>query len=190
MLGSVALLTGIIAVTLFGWLATAAPASAHGEGETDEGYLLVQQALGHLAHDTGMGGIDAAMEKVQDALDTQDQEGVDVGELKQGMAALEAGNVGQARSLLQDSITQAMQELPPATGTQTGTTKVVPEQPGRAGWHTQDLIFLVASVVALVLGIWLAYLFRPHDSLKSLRSLLGTSPRAPPAGTATGPGGR
>jgi len=37
-------------------LAAASPAWAHGQGETEEGYLLVQQALGHLAHDTGQGG--------------------------------------------------------------------------------------------------------------------------------------
>lgn len=132
-LGSVARLTAIVAVILCGWLATAAPASAHGGGETEEGYLLVQQALGHLAHDSSMGGIDVAMEKVQDALDTEDQEGVDVAELEQGMAALEAGNVTEARSLLQSSIKQALDALPPATGNQTGTTTITPALPAGQG---------------------------------------------------------
>ena len=59
-------------------LALAAPASADGEGETTEGYLLVQQALGHLAHDTSHEGMALAMEKVEDALATEDQDGVDV----------------------------------------------------------------------------------------------------------------
>jgi len=58
----------------------AAPAAAHGDGETEEGYRLVQQALGHLAHDASAAGIDLAMEKVDDALATRDQEGVSVPE--------------------------------------------------------------------------------------------------------------
>ena len=59
-----------LTLSVIGSFAVAETAWAHGEGEPEEGYLLVQQALGHLAHDTSAKGIDLAMEKVQDALDT------------------------------------------------------------------------------------------------------------------------
>ena len=163
------------AATVFVLLAsimTAPAASAHGEGETEEGYLLLQQALGHLAHDTSADGIDLAMEKVQDALDTEDQEGVDVAEVQQGMAALEAGDADRARTLLQDSIAAALRDLPPATGNQTGTTLVTPELPGRTGLHGQDWIFLVLSLGIGAVGVWLSILFRPSDNVRALRTRL------------------
>ena len=109
--------------------ASAPAAWGHEEGETTEGYLLVQQALGHLAHDTSMSGIDLAMKRVDDALETDDQQGVDVAELEQGRAVLESGDVGQARVLLQDSIEQAAGGLPAATGMQTGTHEMARELP-------------------------------------------------------------
>lgn len=167
------------AATLFALFTVTAPASAHGDDETTEGYLLVQQALGHLAHDASSVGIDLAMEKVQDALDTEDQEGVSVPELEQGMAALEAGDVPQARALLEGSIKTALAALPPATGNQTGTTTIVPELAGRSGFGGQDWLFLLASIVSIVAGVWLAFLFRPHDSIGVLRSLLGPPPADP-----------
>ena len=153
---------------------TVAPAVAHGEGETNQGYLLVQQALGHLAHDTGAVGIELAMEKVQDALDTNSQRGVDVVEVRRGMEALKGGHVSAARSLLQDSIKEALADLPPATGNQTGTKVLLPELPGRSALHGQDWVFLIASVLAGLLGVWLALRFRPHDSVRDLRSGLTT----------------
>ncbi len=79
-----------------------ATAQAHGDDESQEGYVLVQQALAHLAHNAGDEGINLAMEKVDDALMTEDQEGVNVAEVEQGMQALEAGQVDEARTLLQD----------------------------------------------------------------------------------------
>lgn len=174
--------------TLVGSFGAVLPASAHGEDETTQGYVLVQQALGHLAHDTSTDGIQLAMEKVQDALDTDAQDGVDVPELEQGMAALEAGKVSRARDLLQESIREALESRPPAIGNQTGTTIVTPELPGRPGLHVQDWGFLAASALALLLGLWLAYLFRPHDTVPTLRSLLGPSTGAAAASPYSQPG--
>ena len=151
----------------------ASPALAHGGDETQEGYLLVQQALGHLAHDTSHEGMDLAMEKVDDALAAEDHDGVSISELTQGKAALEAGDAVQARTLLQDSIKEALSELPPATGNGTGTTIVSPELPGRHGLTGQDWLFLVASAVLVGAGAALAYRFRPHDSVAALRRRLG-----------------
>jgi hypothetical protein len=179
--GSLARLAAIAAIgLLLATFVSVPPARADGEGETTKGYLLVQQALGHLAHDTGMSGIDLAMEKVDDALETDDQEGVDVAELEQGMAALEAGDVDGARTLLQDSIQQAITALPPATGSQTGTLIVPPELSGRPNIRTQDWVLVSASILALALGVWLTFLFRPHDTIRKLRTCLPTAPASGP----------
>ena len=157
---------------------SASPAWADGGGETTEGYQLVQQALGHLAHDTSDYGMSLAMEKVHDALATPDQQGVDVDGLKQAQAALEAGQVDEARALLQRSITEAVGKLKPATGEETGTTLVLSPLQGRASLTGRDWGFLVASALFLVLGAMLATRYRPHDNVRALRRRLGPpSPR-------------
>jgi hypothetical protein len=167
-------LTAVAAISMLATFASAPAAWGHEEGETTEGYLLVQQALGHLAHDTSMSGIDLAMEKVDDALGTEDQEGVDVAELEQGMTVLENGDIGQAQMLLQDSIEQATAALPTATGMQTGTHEVALGLPGRPELRAQDWVLLAASTLTLVLGAWLAFLFRPPDTIRALRTRLST----------------
>lgn len=153
-----------------------AGAQAHGDDETQEGYVLVQQALAHLAHDVSSDGIDLAMEKVNDALETEDQEGVDVAEVEQGMHALEADQVDQARTLLQDSITEALAGRPLATGYETGTGVVPVELPGRGPLTGSDWLVLGLSVGVAALGVWLSVRFRPHESVSALRLLLGTKP--------------
>jgi hypothetical protein len=158
-------------------LVTGSPASADEPGETDVGYLLVQQALGHLAHDTSSEGLEVAMEKVSDALETNEQEGVDVSTLAQAMAALEAKDVEGARPLLQDSIAEALHNRPPATGMETGTTSVRPELEGRSGLAGEDWVFLAAALGALLLGAWLSVRFRPHDSIRDLRTQLAGADR-------------
>lgn len=165
------LLAGVVAL---GSVLSASPAWADGDGETTEGYLLVQQALGHLAHDTTSGGIVLAMEKIDDALSTKDQEGVDVAELQQAKAALEAGQVEQGRALLQHSISEAISQLKPATGEETGTTIVLSPLPGRGGLTGGDWGFLVVSVLLLFLGGGLAWRLRPPDNVHELRRRLGS----------------
>ncbi len=154
--------------------------------------MLVQQALGHLAHDTSPAGVDLAMEKVDDALATQDQEGVEVPKVEEAVGALEAGQFDQARVLLQDSIKQALDDQPVATGNQTGTTLVVPELPGRSGMGGQGWGFLVLSVVVLLLGVALAYRFRPQDTVGDLRRTLapGGTGEVPAEGPGDDEGGR
>ena len=161
---------------------SASPVWAHGDGETEEGYLLVQQALGHLAHDTNMTGVDLAMEKVDDALNTEDQEGVDVAELRRARAVLETGDVAQARAALAQSISEALSALPPATGEETGTTNVPSALPGRGALSGSDWLLLVLSVLLMGLGGGLAWRFRPRDNLRHLRAQLGSAPTTPPTG--------
>jgi hypothetical protein len=137
---------------------------------------LVQQAIGHLAYDSGEEGIMAAKEKVEDALNAEDQEGIDVSKLEQAQAALEAGDAAQARPLLQDSISEAMAELPPATGEETGTTIVSDELMGRAGLTGTDIGLLLGSIALLGLGVGLSWRFRPADTVGALRERIGGTP--------------
>lgn len=170
-----------VCVLTLGGALFASPAWAHGEGESEEGYVLVQQALGHLAHDTTIDGIMLAMEKIDDALGTEDQEGVDVAELQQARAALEAGQTEQGRALLQHSISEAVSELEPATGDETGTAVVLLALPGRGSLTGADWGVLAASVALVLLGGGLAWHFGPADSVGQLRRLLGNPARVQPA---------
>ena len=167
-------------------------AQAHDEDETQEGYVLVQQALAHLVHDSGPDGVDLAMEKVDDALGTEDQEGVDVAGVRAGMAALEARQVEEARALLQDSISEAMADRPLATGFETGTSVVSPQLPGRGHLSGGDWAALLVAAAAAGLGAWLSVRFRPHDSVGALRLLLGPKFVTPsdPKPTTRAPAGR
>lgn len=163
------LLAGLLAVPM---VALPSAAWSHGDDETGEAYLLVLQAIGHLAHDTTHVGIDQAMEKVDDARKAEDQEGVDGAKLEEAMNALKAHQANRARALLQASIEQALRDQPPATGNETGTTVVVPKLSGRSGVGGQDWGFLVLSVAVLALGLWLAFRFRPIDTVGDLRRSL------------------
>lgn len=167
----------VVAAVMVAPLTLTAPAHSHDEDETSEGYLLVQQALAHLSHDASPEGIELAMEKVSDALRTDEHQGMDSDEVRSGMDALEAGQVQQARARLEDSITVALANQPLASGYETGTRLVSPELPGRGPLGPGDLLVLGISVVMAGIGGWLSVRFRPHDSMSALRLLVGGKPR-------------
>ena len=166
-----------VCVAVLATSASTTSAWAHGAGETTEGYVLVQQALGHLAHDSSHLGIEAAMEKVNDALTTKDQVGVDVAEVKRAQTALTADRVEQARALLQHSITTATKNLMPAIGEETGTSVILLPKPGRGRLTTAAWVLGSVSLLLVLAGVALATWFRPPENLKQLRHLL--SPTAP-----------
>lgn len=166
-----------VCIAILATSASTTSAWAHGAGETTEGYVLVQQALGHLAHDSSHLGIEAAMEKVDDALATKDQVGVDVTEVKLAQTALTADRVEQARVLLQHSITTATNNLMPAIGEETGTSVILLPQPGRGSLTTAEWALGSVSLLLVLVGVALAAWFRPHQNLKQLRHLL--NPAAP-----------
>jgi hypothetical protein len=176
--------TALMAMILMvlGGVASAAPAWAHaGGGETKEGYVLVQQALGRLAHDPNMTGVDAAQEKIHDTLDTTDQEGVNIAQVKEAKIALDAGKIEEGRALLQKSISEAISKIMPATGEETGTTVVPSEIPGRGSLDGLQWAFLGISVLLLLAGSGLAQRFRPANNIAALRRRLA----APQPGLAT-----
>jgi len=165
----------VAGVVVVGGVTSATPAWAHaGSGETEVGYALVQQALGHLAHDKTSSGMEAAMEKIGDVLKTKDQAGVNIAEVQQAKTAMEAGKAVEAQALLQHSITQAVSKLMPATGEETGTKVVSDPLPGRGSLGSGGWAFLAASLLFVLLGGGLAYRFKPADTVSQLRERLGT----------------
>ncbi len=162
-----------------------APAWAHGgDGGAVEGYVLVQQALGHLAADPGPKGVAMAEAKVGEMLSGPDQDGVDVAMVGQAQAALSAGQTAVAQQRLQQSITDAVGQLKPATGEQTGTTVVGEPLAGRAAVTGLGWTFGGASLLLLVAGVGLAVWFRPAENMAQLRRRLAAGP-APVPGAAT-----
>ncbi|MDD1478572.1 hypothetical protein [Arthrobacter sp. H16F315] len=110
--------------------------------------------------------------KIDAALAAPDQAGVSVAELQEAKAALKTGNAVQGRALLQKSITGALSTLKPATGDETGTTVVLDPLPPRGGLAGADWGFLTVSMLAILTGLWLAYVFRPQENVRELRLLL------------------
>lgn len=155
---------------LAGGVISAPLASAHEGDPSSEAYLLVQQALGHLVHDPG--NLGPALEKIDAALAAPDQDGVSLADLEQAKAALQAGDSARGRALLQDSITVALSTLKPATGGETGTRVVLDPLPPRGGLTGADWGFLTVSMLAILTGLLLAYVFRPHKNVRELRLLL------------------
>jgi hypothetical protein len=160
---------------------SAGPAWAHGGGGgAPEGYVFVQQALGHLAHESGPRAVADAEASIGEALSATDQDGVDVAMVTQAQAELTAGQITAAQQTLQQSITAAVTALTPATGEETGTTVVGEPLPGRGSLTGTDWTFGAVSLLLLAAGVGLAALFRPAQNLAQLRRGLTTTPAAGP----------
>jgi hypothetical protein len=169
----------ILAALLVGvWLTTlaAAPALAHGEGESDQASVLVLQAIGFIANKPG--DMDDISDKVDDALNAPDKEGVDLTQVQSAKDALDNNNMDQARTLLQQSL-QSGAPMQGAKGEETGTTTVHNSLNTRGRLAGADWVLLALSVLVVALGAWLAVRFRPPQSVRALRRQLATQPRGP-----------
>jgi hypothetical protein len=165
-----------VVLVLAALLGGAASAPAHGDDESAEEYVLVQQAIGYLLNLPGDEAAMHAQEKIVDALASPDQDGVSVSQVRQARDELAAGRAEEARELLQNSIADAVKSLAPATGIGTGTGTVLaplPAQPtGTLGWA-----LLALSAIAASAGVWLALLFRPRENVGELRREMGLAAR-------------
>jgi hypothetical protein len=179
----------VFVVAVASFVLAAGPAWAHGGSSDTEGYLIVQQAISYLVNEPGPLGTGEALERVKNVLAADDQDGVDIELVQQAAAELEAGKADEATSLLQESISEAIAELSPATGDQTGTTTVLPPLEGNGALSGLDWILLGLSAVLLLAGGGLAYLFRPQGGLSALGNDIrtaGTTPHDPISTTPTG----
>lgn len=165
----------ILAVLLVGvWLtmSAAAPAMAHGGKDSDQASVLVLQAIGFIVNKPG--DMDDISDKVNDALDAPQKEGVDMAQVQAAKQALDNNDMDRARTLLQQSLTSAPMET--ATGEETGTTVVHDGLSTQGRLAGGDWVLLVLSVLVLALGVWLAVRYRPADSVRALRRRLAPVP--------------
>jgi hypothetical protein len=92
----------LVAVLAGSVLLGAAPASADEPGESTVASELVRQAIALIVNTPD--NVDAAREKVGDALEVDNREGVDIALVRQADQALAAGALHRARTLLEQSI--------------------------------------------------------------------------------------
>ena len=159
----------VIAVAVL--LLSSAPAFAHGDGESDKAGDLVRQAIAHIVHDPK--NTMAAAEKVDDALNAADTEGVDMALVAQASDALKQGDGHLARTLLERSIGARphlggndplpIRQVPPlATGSETGIDVVTDPLALPGGQTGGDWATLAAMVALGALGVYLVVRFRPR----------------------------
>ena len=163
---------GFVAAMLISLVGLFSPVSAwaHGEGESDECYVLVRQALAYMANTPD--DVMAAQEKVQDALKARNQNCVKPALVGRAMDAIDAGNMIQARDLLQHAVgaghytgansTYVITGSQPLTGVDTGTLAALDPIPGRASLTARDWVILTISIGIGAAGVVLAFSLRPQ----------------------------
>ncbi len=174
----------LVAFVVGTWLAALAPlpALAH-EGDSDQASVLVLQAIGIIVNKPD--DMDEIGDKINDALNAPKKEGVDLAQVQAAKDALDNGNMGQVRMLLQQSL-QGGAPMEAAAGEETGTTVVHDPLNPRGHLAGGDWVLLAVSVLALALGAWLAVRFRPPQSVRVLRRQLATPPSDPIPGSSGG----
>jgi len=173
-----------LAGVILAFVAPAGVAFADEPGESDEAKVLVLQAIALVVNtpDEDM----AIDERIHDALEAPKQEGVDLDLLEQAASALDEGELGEVRDLLQTAIgagpylgtgvpepiregSGAPGAPAYAVGAQTGTAVVLDAYEPGAGLNGGEWILLALSVVALVGGLALSWRLRPADTVRQLR---------------------
>ena len=158
------------------------PAAADEPGESEESAQLVRQAIALLVNTpSDMAGIE---DKIVDAQEAPDQEGVDLDLVADAEAAFERGDMHEVRALLERSIgaqphlgeddplpigdTRAAPGM--ATGAETGIDVVSdPLDPDRSR-SGGDWLAVGALVVLAGAGAWLAARYRPRTHAQEARS--------------------
>jgi hypothetical protein len=169
--GMIAVATVAVAVVAL-VVAGGRPASAH-EGEEDEpAGVVVRQAIALIVNRPN--DHEAIEDRIADAPEAEDTEGVDLARVEQAGQAFGDGDLHRARALLEESIgaqphiaTGAAEPLPIretsplARGDEPGEELIAEslDLPGRDGG---DWALLAASVAVGALGVWLGWRYRPR----------------------------
>jgi hypothetical protein len=159
---------------VLGLLALAGPAAADEPGESDESTQLVREAIALIVNTPGdMEGIE---DKIVDALEAPNQEGVDLDLVAEAEEAFEREDMHEVRALLERSIgaqphrgdrdplpigeTRGSPGMPMASGAQTGTDVAIDELAPDRDLSGNDALGLIALVLLAGAGVWLAARFR------------------------------
>ncbi|MGW5666137.1 hypothetical protein ACWEWG_40050 [Streptomyces sp. NPDC003758] len=150
-------------------------ANAHG-GESDESAVLVEQAIALIANGAYT---DQVAERIDDALEAQQKEGVDLNLVGQARDVVErpgpeAASLREVRGLLLRSVDGKLPSAPKAghlvTGTETGTSVVLDEfRPARGIADSGDAALFALSLLAIAVGLWLSVRLRPRYSVRELK---------------------
>ena len=181
----------VVAALLAGGLVGLPEAAlAHGDEEEVSARESVLQAVAYIVN--APDNMEMISDKLKDAEASKDQSGVNRTLVEKAMAAVDAGNMRTARTMLEQSIGAKLDlkgldmrhvlQVPPglpavslATGDQAGTQVVTDEMPGRGALSGGDAAILGLAVVSVVGGVVLSLRFRPEHSIHQLRR--GAAPR-------------
>ena len=147
-------------------LLPAAPALAHGEGDSEQSRVLVLDALTYLANKPA-GYMDEVTDKVGDALEAPDTAGVNLAKVEAAQQALEHNDMMQTRALLQASLAPM---AGPVTGEDPGTTTMLDPLTVHSTWAGSEPALAALSLAAVLIGLVLARRWRPDISLRALRT--------------------
>ena len=171
----------------------AGPAVADEPGESDEARVLVLQAIALIVNTPD--DMHVIEERINDALEAPHKEGVDMSYVERGFAAFEEGDLQRTRELLQTAIgagpfvgsgaPKSIGETSgepgrPAAGAESGTTVVLGTYTSDKALNGGEVVVLVLSVVLIAVGAWMAWRFRPPETVRQLRraALSGASRQA------------
>ena len=168
--------TFVVAMAVAIALILAGPARADEPGESDESAQLVRQAIALIVNTPGdMEGIE---DKIVDAQEAPNQEGVDLALVAAAEEAFEREDMHEVRVLLERSIgaqphageqdplpigeTRGTPGMEMATGAETGIDVVTDELEPDRELSSTDAVALVALAALAAAGGWLALTFRPR----------------------------
>ena len=159
----------ITAFVLVGPMMRAPAAAAHGDEESIEATELVRQAIALIVSTPD--DMEAIEDKVVDALEAEDQEGVDLDGVRAAQRALEGDDLHEARNQLEQSIGAR----PHLGGEEPAPINEVAaprgEDPGEAPIQDPldtsavdggDVAAAVLGAALLAIGVLLAYRWRPE----------------------------
>ena len=168
-------------------IATLLPALAWADGEeSDRAPVLVTQAIALIVNEAGD---ERVAERIQDALDAPEREGVEVSDVQAALALIEQPGEdpavnSQAEALLLGSIggrlaadgeesagaDESGGSPRYATGVQTGTTVILAAFiPARGVADLTGAVLVAGSLAAIVGGLVLSRRFRPPHRLRDLK---------------------
>ncbi|WP_150132623.1 hypothetical protein [Intrasporangium calvum] len=165
-------------------LAFPGAAFAHGDEGGVPARENVLQAIAYVVNTPD--DMDMITDKLTDAKESEDQEGVDMTEVDRAMQALDQGDMPQVRLLLEQSIgawadlsgldvRHVLQVAPGsstvslAAGQDPGTLIVTDELTGRGAWSGSDSALIGIAAAAAAAGVLLGWRFRPAHSIHTLR---------------------
>lgn len=145
------------------------------EEESTESRVLAEQAIALIANDAGE---ERVAERIEDALEAPDKEGVDLGLVGQALEVVEGPGpdetaLRQARVLLLEALGGKLPSAPEggrfATGTETGTSVVLNEfRPARGIADAGDAALFALALLAVAVGLWLSVRLRPPHRIREL----------------------